>query len=203
MSLTNTRTLLLILSLVETSHYERQETRDSKNYCNFLMNGYLPSLTCTILRRIVELYLIPRPLLATFFSSLNITVSLTLDGWWNRNLKRFYVVTAHWIDIIMAKSKSLLLTIIDVTSGCGVGVCITKALFEHLKGMGLNVLPKLLNVVSNNDSNVIAAMKHMFQQINATVGYEQMRPCNHVRCVNHFVQLPVLKVLVRIKDINA
>jgi hypothetical protein len=30
-----------------------------------------------------------------------------------------------------------------------------------------------------------------------------MRPCNHVRCVDHSVQLAVLKVLVRIKDINA
>jgi len=92
-------------------------------------------------------------LLAAFFSSLNVTISLTLDGWSNCNLKGFYVVIAHWIDIVMAKSKSLLLTIIDVTNGLGVGVHITKALFEHLKGMGLNVLPKLLNVMSDNGSD--------------------------------------------------
>jgi hypothetical protein len=49
-----------------------------------------------------------------------------------------------------------------VTSGCGVGVRVAKALFEHLKGMGLNVLPKLLNVVSDNGSNATTAMKHMF-----------------------------------------
>ncbi len=42
----------------------------------------------------------------------------------------------------------------------------------------------------------------MFQLINATVGYEQMHPCNHVRCADHSVQIAVLKVLVPIKDIN-
>jgi hypothetical protein len=142
-------------------------------------------------------------LLVAFFSSLNVVISLTLDGWSNRNLKGFYVVTAHWIDTVTAKSKSLLLTIIDIASGCGVGVRIAKAFFEHLKGMGLNVLPKLLNVVSNNSSDATVAMKHMFQLINAAVGYEQMCPCNHIRCIDHSIQLVVLKVLVRIKDINA
>ncbi len=70
----------------------------------------------------------------------------------------------------MAKSKSLLLTIIDIASGRGVGVRVAKALFEHLKGMGLNVLPKLLNVVNDNGSD--AAVKHMFQLTNVMVGYE-------------------------------
>ncbi len=85
------------------------------------------------------------------------------------------------------QSKSLLLTIIDVASGRGVGMRVAKALFEHLKGMGLNVLPKLWNVVIDNASNAIAAVKHMFQLINATVGYEQMCPCNHVHCADHSV----------------
>jgi len=145
----------------------------------------------------MELYLIARLLLAAFFSSLNVAISLTLDGWSNRNLKRFYVVTAHWIDVVTAKSKSLLLTIIDVASGHGIGVCIAKALFEHLKGMGLNVLPKLLNVMSDNGSDATTAVKHMFQLINATVRYEQMHPCNHVRCANHSVQLAILKFLFK------
>jgi hypothetical protein len=174
-----------------------------KELLQSLTNGYSPPSTRTILRRIMELYLIARPLLATFFSSLNVVISLTLDGWSNRNLKGFYVVIVHWIDTVTAKSKSLLLTFIDVASGRGVGVHIAKALFEHLKGMGLNVLPKLLNVMSDNGSNATAAVKHMFQLINAMVRYEQMCPCNHVRCADHSVQLAVLKVLVRIKDINA
>jgi hypothetical protein len=58
--------------------------------------------------------------------------------------------------------KSLLLTIIDVASGHGVGVRVAKALFEHSKGMGLNLLPKLLNVVSDNGSNVTVVVRHMF-----------------------------------------
>ncbi len=135
----------------------------------------------------MELYLIVGPLLAAFFSSLNVAISLMLDGWSNRNMKGFYVMTAHWIDTITTKSKSLLLTIIDVTSGCGIGVRIAKAFFEHLKGMGLNLLPKLLNVVSDNGSDATVAVKHMFQLINVAVGYEQMRPCNHIRCTDHSV----------------
>jgi hypothetical protein len=157
----------------------------------------------TILRHIVELYLITGPLLAAFFFSLNVAISLTLDGWLNCNLKGFYVVTTHWINTITAKSKSLLLTIIDVASGRGVGIHVAKTLFEHLKGMGLNVLPKLLNVVNDNDFDATAVMKHMFQLINAAVGYKQMRPCNHIHCADHSLQLAILKVLVQIKDINA
>jgi hypothetical protein len=167
------------------------------------MNGYSPPSTRTIFRCIVELYLIAGPLLAAFFSSLNVVISLTLDGWSNRNLKGFYVVTAHWIDTVTTKSKSLLLTIINIASGCGVRVRVTKTLFEHLKGMGLNVLPKLLNVVNDNGSDATTAVKHMFQLVNAMVGYEQMRPCNHVRCADHSIQLAILKALLRIRDINA
>ena len=174
-----------------------------KELLQSLTNGYSPPSTRTILRRIVELYVIAKPLLAAFFSSLNAAISLTLNGWSNRNLKGFYVVTAHWINTVTAKSKSLLLTIIDVASGRGVGVRVAKDLFEHLKGMGLNVLTKLLNVVSDNGSDAIVAVKHMFQLVNAAVGYEHMRSCNHVRCADHSVQLAVLKVLVHIKDINA
>jgi len=58
-----------------------------KELLQSLTNGYLPPSTHTILRRIVELYLIVRPLLAAFFSSLNVAISLMLDGWSNRNLK--------------------------------------------------------------------------------------------------------------------
>jgi hypothetical protein len=105
-----------------------------KELLQSLTNGYSPLSMHTILKRIVELYLITGPLLAAFFASLNVAISLMLDGWSNRNLKGFYVVIAHWINIIMAKSKSLLLNIIDIANGRGVGVCVAKALFEHLKG---------------------------------------------------------------------
>jgi hypothetical protein len=96
-------------------------------------------------------------------------------------------MTAHWIHIVTTKLKSLLLTIIGVVSGRGVGVHITKALFEHLKGMGLNVLPKLLNVVTNTGFDAIIIMKHMFQLINAAIEYKQMCPFNHVHCPDHSV----------------
>ncbi len=57
--------------------------------------------------------------------------------------------------------------------------------------------------MSDNGSDATTAVKHMFQLINVAVGYEQMCPCNHVHCDDHSIQLPLLKVLVRIKDINA
>jgi hypothetical protein len=133
-----------------------------KELLQFLTNGYSSLSTCTILRRIMEPYLIVGPLLVAFFSSLNVVISLTLDGWSSRNLKGFYVVTTHWIDTVMTKLKSLLLTIIDVANGHGVGVRVAKALFEHLKGMGLNLLPKLLNVVNDNGSDATVVVRHMF-----------------------------------------
>jgi len=85
-----------------------------KKFVVSLINGYEPSLTRTILRWIVELYRILEPLLAAFLCSLDVAISLTLDGWSNRNLKGFYVVTAHWVDVTSLTNKSILLTILDV-----------------------------------------------------------------------------------------
>ncbi|CAK9226676.1 unnamed protein product [Sphagnum troendelagicum] len=45
-----------------------------------LTNEYEPSSIRTILRQIVELYRILEPLLTTFLCSLDVAISLTLDG---------------------------------------------------------------------------------------------------------------------------
>jgi hypothetical protein len=66
-----------------------------KKFVVSLTNGYEPPSIRTILRRIVELYCILEPLLVTFLCSLDVAISLKLDGWSNRNLKGFYVVTTH------------------------------------------------------------------------------------------------------------
>jgi len=66
-----------------------------KKFIVLLTNGYEPPSTRMILRQIIELYRILEPLLTTFLCSLLVTISLTLDGWSNRNLKGFYVVTTH------------------------------------------------------------------------------------------------------------
>ena len=58
-----------------------------------LTDGYVPPSTRTILRRIVELFSIAQPLLAKFLCNRDVRVSLTMDGWSNRNLKGFYLVT--------------------------------------------------------------------------------------------------------------
>ncbi|BBN16354.1 hypothetical protein Mp_7g05660 [Marchantia polymorpha subsp. ruderalis] len=160
-----------------------------------LTNGYEPPSTRTILRRITELYRILLPLLGMFFSKLDVAFSLTMNGWSNRNLKGFYVVTAQWIDLETLSPKSILLTILDVECGTGVGRRVGTALFEHLKGMGTCVLTRFLNVVSDNGSDAIAAVRRLFQLINASVGFEQMASFNHVRCADHLIQLAVIKVL--------
>ncbi|CAM6073806.1 unnamed protein product [Sphagnum tenellum] len=51
-----------------------------KKFVVLLTNGYKPPSTRTILRRITELYCILESLLAAFLCSLDITISLTLDG---------------------------------------------------------------------------------------------------------------------------
>ena len=86
-----------------------------------LTNGYAPPSTWTILRRTVELFSIAHPMLTQFFCNLDVCVSLTMDGWSNRNLMGFYVVTAQWVDALSGQMKSTLLTILDVSSGTGVG----------------------------------------------------------------------------------
>jgi hypothetical protein len=51
-----------------------------KKFVVSLTNGYEPPSIRTILRRIAELYHILEPLLAAFLCSLDVAISLTLDG---------------------------------------------------------------------------------------------------------------------------
>jgi hypothetical protein len=171
-----------------------------KKFIVSLTNGYEPPSTRTILRRIAELYRILEPLLATFLCNLDVAISLTLDGWSNRNLKGFYIVTAHWVDVISLTNKNILLTILDVKCGTGVSNRVGAALFEYLKRLGRDVVTRLLNVVSDNGTDATVAVARLFQLVNTFVGYEQMRKVNHVRCADHSVQLAVLKVLTFIKE---
>ncbi|OAE20506.1 hypothetical protein AXG93_948s1130 [Marchantia polymorpha subsp. ruderalis] len=171
-----------------------------KQFVGALTHGYEPPSTRTILRRIVELHRVLKPALAAFLCNLNVAISLTLDGWSNRNLKGFYVVTAHWVDVVTMKTKSILLTILDVKCGAGVGVRVETDLFEYLKRMGRDVVTRILNVTSDHGSDATNAVVRLFQLVNIFVGYEQLRKCNHVRCADHSVQLAVLQVLKLIRQ---
>jgi hypothetical protein len=170
-----------------------------KKFIISLTNGYKPPPTRTILRRIVELYFILKPLLATFLCSMDITISLTLDCWSNRNLKGFYIVTADIVYVASLTNKSILLTILDVKCENGVSKHIGAALFEYLKHPVRVVMTRLFNV-SNNGLNAPIAIARLFQLVNTFIGYEQMRKVNHVQCADHSVQLVVLKVLTFIKE---
>jgi hypothetical protein len=91
-----------------------------KKFVVLLTNGYEPLSTRTILRRIVKLYRILEPLMAAFLCNLDIAISLTLDSLSNRNLKGFYVVTPHSVDVASLTNKNILLMILDVKWGTGV-----------------------------------------------------------------------------------
>jgi hypothetical protein len=60
-----------------------------------------------------------------------------MDGWSYQNTKGFCVVTAHWVDTLSGQMMSLLLTILDVSSGIGVGNRVGSALFTDLINRGL------------------------------------------------------------------
>lgn len=168
-----------------------------------LTNGYTPPSTRTILRRTVELFSIAQPLLGKFLCNLDAKVSLTMDGWSNRNLKGFYVVTAHWIETSSGKMKSLLLTILDVSCGTGVGNRVGSALFEYLLEMvGPAFLPQLLHIVTDNGSDACAAVNRLFQLINSHLGTKVLLSSNHVRCADHSVQRGVISILAQVKEIN-
>jgi hypothetical protein len=168
-----------------------------------LTNGYSPPSTRTILRQTVELFSLAQPLLATYLCELDVSVSLTMDGWSNRNLKGFYIVTAHWVDTRSGCYKSLLLTILDVSCGTGVGNRVGSALFSYLLEMvGAAFLPKLLHVVTDNGSDACAAVNRLFQLLNSHFGTKQLLSSNHVRCADHSVQRGVLFILSQVKEIN-
>jgi hypothetical protein len=171
-----------------------------KKFIVSLMNGYEPPSTRMVLRRIVELYHILEPLLVAFLCSLDVAISLTLDGWSNRNLKGFYIITAHWVDVTSLTNKSIFLTIFDVKCETSINKRVGAALFEYLKRLGRDVVTCLLNVVSDNGSDTTTAVAWLFQLVNTFINYKQMRKVNQVRCADHSVQLAMLKVLTLIKE---
>ncbi len=166
-------------------------------------NGYSPPSTRTILRQTVELFSLTQPLLAKYLGKLDVSVSITMDGWSNRNLKGFYVVTAHWVDTRSGCYKSLLLTILDISCGTGVGNRVGSALFSYfLEMVGAAFLTMLLHVVTDNGSDACAAVNQLFQLLYSHFGTKQMLPSNHVRCADHSVQRGVLFILAQVKEIN-
>ncbi|OAE26866.1 hypothetical protein AXG93_4360s1200 [Marchantia polymorpha subsp. ruderalis] len=100
----------------------------------------------------------------------------------------------------MLKTKSILLTILDIKCETGVRMHIEIDLFEYLKHMGRHVVTRVLNVTNDNGSDTTNAILRLFQPVNVFVGYEQLRKCNHVKCADYFVQLAVLEVLKLIRQ---
>jgi hypothetical protein len=104
--------------------------------------------------------------MVAFLCNLDVAISLTLDGSSNHNLKGFYVVTTHWVDVASLTNKSIFLTILDVKCRTGVNKRVGAALFEYLKRLGRDVVTCLLNVVSDNGSDATVAIARLFQLVN-------------------------------------
>ena len=99
--------------------------------------------------------------------------------------------------------KSLLLTILDFSSGTGVGTRVGSALFTYLMEMvGPAFLLQLLHVVTDNGADACAAVNRLFQLMNSYLGSRVMIPSNHVRCADHSVQRGVISTLAQVKEIN-
>ena len=163
---------------------------------------YKPLSTRTILRRTVELFNIAQPSLEKFLCSLDTCISLTMDGWSNRNLKGCYVVTAHLINTTSGTMKSLLLTMLDVSSGSGIGNRVGSALFAYLTDkVGIAVLSHLLHVVTDNGSDACAAVTRLFQLGNSHLGSNVLLPSNHICCADHSEQRGVISILSQVKGI--
>jgi hypothetical protein len=168
-----------------------------------LESGYKPPSTRTITRRILELFEVMTPVLAQFLNTLNVAVSLTLDGWTNRNLTGFWPVTIHWVDRKTARVESMLLTILEVTSGTGVGNRIANALFDFISRVGTPFMKRIMAVVTDNGSDATKAVKTLFMLVNKMVGIDQLRDEYHVRCTDHSVQICVTKILILMKESTA
>jgi hypothetical protein len=168
-----------------------------------LTDGYVPPSTCTILQRTVELFNIAQPLIAKFLCNFNVRISLTMDGWSNQNLKGFYIVTVHWVDTVSGQMKSILHTILDVSSGTGVGNRVGLALYTYLiENVGPAFLSLLLHVVTDYGSDAGAALNRLFQLVNSYLGTKVLLPSNQVRCADHSVQHGVISILAQVKEIN-
>jgi hypothetical protein len=153
-----------------------------------LASGYKHPSTRTIARRILELFLVMTPVLAEFLNTLNVAVSLTLDGWTNRNLKGFWPVTIHWVDRKTVRVKSMLLTILEVPSRTGVGNRIAKALFDSSSTVGSPFMNNIMAVVTNNGSDATKAVKTLVKHVNKMAGMDQLQDDYHIRCTDQSVQ---------------
>ncbi|CAK9231723.1 unnamed protein product [Sphagnum troendelagicum] len=125
---------------------------------------------------------------------LDVAFSLTLDGWSNRNLKGFYNVTVHWVDVTSLTNKSILLKILDVKCGTSVNKHVGTTLFEYLKCLGWDVVMRLLNVRRECCYRTALLAGQYLHRLQA---YAQGQPRLGT---DHSIQLIVLKVLTFIKE---
>lgn len=164
------RILLISAWKVDTS-MQAADGEQFRNPVTALVNGYRPPSMRTILRRVMELYYILTPRVASFLSKLRVAISRTIYGKFDRNLKGSFVVTAHSVNVSLMEPQNVLLTVIDVACDVRVSLRLARALFKHLKKLVDGMLTSLLNVTSEKGSDMTAAVGLLIKLINIEVGY--------------------------------
>ena len=139
----------------------------------------------TIKRTILKMYVVVRQLIISYLALEDCRFSITFDGWSNRALSTFYLVTLHWVSPESAKPMSMLLDFLHVFPGEGVGKHCGLALFRRLKSFGLG--SRLLCTISDNGSDTIVASKELGKLLYETYSHDILPSSHMLRCiVTHF-----------------
>jgi hypothetical protein len=78
-----------------------------------------------------------------------------------------------------------------------------SALFSYLTDQaGEAFLPRLLNVVTDNGSDVCSAANCLFQLVNSHLGSRVLLPSNHVQYADHLVQRGDILILTQVKAVK-
>ncbi|OQR85308.1 hypothetical protein ACHHYP_20590 [Achlya hypogyna] len=75
----------------------------------------------TIKRRTLEMYIVLKCIVMTYFSQLAVACHATFDGWSNQAYRGFYAVTLHWIDVANMELHECILDFFHVAPGPGAG----------------------------------------------------------------------------------
>ena len=154
------------------------ENEEFIEFVKLLQPRYVPPSCQTIQRRILNEYANFKDRLRNqIFAKIELKISITVDGWYSRMYRSYFVITAHWIDGSW-KMQSILLDFIRFpTPHDGESV---KNLIECCLRQW-NLTQKVAAVTSDNGSEMCSGIR--------LLGNSLGRTNFHVRCMVHIVNI--------------
>lgn len=135
-------------------------------------------------------YLYYENLLMDQLQKLSGKIGLTADGWSNKRYRGFFVVTLHFIDEYWRfRSVTIEFKFFPPPHN---GPATADLLLETI--VRFNLARKFAGITSDNASEMVSAMKQLFQKLN-TQHACQLTEKNHIRCVCHIINLCVKDAL--------